>query len=33
MLTDITSAELTAALRPIKAFLTRQGVSYGEIGL
>ena len=31
--TDITDAELTAALRPIKAFLTRQGVAYGELGL
>lgn len=28
---DTTDAQLTAALRPIKAFLTRQGVDHGEI--
>lgn len=28
---DMTDAELTAALRPIKSFLTRQGVSHTEV--
>ena len=28
---DATNAEVTAALRPIKAFLTRQGVAHGEV--
>ena len=29
--TDLTNAELTKALSPIKAFLTRQGVAYEEV--
>jgi hypothetical protein len=29
--TDATDAEVTAAFRPIKAFLTRQGVAHSEI--
>ena len=29
--TDATDAEVTAAFKPIKAFLTRQGVSHSEI--
>lgn len=29
--TDATDAEVTAALRPIKAFLTRQGVAHDEV--
>lgn len=28
---DITDAEVQAALRPIKTFLTRQGIHYSEI--
>lgn len=28
---DVTAAELTAALTPVKAFLTRQGVNHGEV--
>lgn len=31
--TDATDAEVTAALRPIKAFLTRQGVDHAVVGL
>ncbi|MGV8972213.1 MAG: hypothetical protein ACOH10_07810 [Rhodoglobus sp.] len=30
--TDVTAADLAKALRPIKAFLTRQGVSYDVLG-
>jgi hypothetical protein len=29
-LTDVSDAELSACLRPIKAFLTRQGVDHGS---
>jgi hypothetical protein len=29
--TDVSSADLTKALSPIKAFLTRQGVSHDEV--
>lgn len=29
--TDVTEAELSAAFRPIKAFLTRQGAEYSEV--
>lgn len=31
--TDATDAQLKAAFAPIKAFLTRQGVTHSEVGL